>query len=192
MQSWLLPWILTLSVTTYVEYVRTGEISGFRHVQEQAYFSEPRSDQTSGHTNNQWVPNERFGQYLSIETPWFTVLQIVWLLQLVKLGHFSKNQKSAENSQFLTRLKSWFLETFFQNTLIQRWIKIFSWNQSHMIPNKLNFHVVKAALWYLFPFRSYSKLEKWPTLGEKILFFWEICLQYWRTPRFNPPQAYIG
>ena len=88
------------------EYVNTGDKCRFGPGPKQAYFSEPYCDQTSGHTNNQWVPNERFGQYLSIETPWFTVLQIVWLLQLVKLEHFSKNQKSAENSQFLTRLKS--------------------------------------------------------------------------------------
>ena len=52
---------------------------------------------------NHWVPNERFEQYPFIETPWFPVLQIVWLLQPVKLGHFSKNKLSAlkcQNPQF--------------------------------------------------------------------------------------------
>ena len=42
------------------------------------------------------------------------------------VGHFSKNQKSAEKSLLISGLKSWFLDTFFQNTGIQRWIKIFS------------------------------------------------------------------
>ena len=62
----------------------------------------------------QTTNNQRYGQYLSIETPWFTVLQIVWLLQLVKHGHFSKNQKSAENSQFLARLNLDFWKHFFK------------------------------------------------------------------------------
>ena len=86
-----------------------------------------------------------------------TVLQIVWLLQPVKLGHFSKNQKSAKKHNFWQGWNIVFWDTFFQNTVIQRWIKIFSWNQSHMIPNNLNFYVVKAALWYLYSFRSCSK-----------------------------------
>ena len=95
-----------LQLTLTVEYVRTGEISDFWCVQEQAYFSELCYDQTSGHTNNQWVPNERFRHNLSIETLQFPVLQIGCLLQPVKVGHFSKNQKSAENSQILSALKS--------------------------------------------------------------------------------------
>ena len=71
-----------------------------------AHFSELCCDQTSGHSNNQWVPNERFGHDLSIDTLWFPVLQRVCLLQPVKVGHFSKNQKSADNLQILSALKS--------------------------------------------------------------------------------------
>ena len=75
-----------------VEYLRNGEISDFLHVQEQAYFSEPCCDQTSVHTNNQLVPNERYGHFLSIDTPYMTVLQVVWHLQSFKLGHFLKKK----------------------------------------------------------------------------------------------------
>ena len=43
-------------------------------------------------TTNGYQIKDLENTYISIETPWFTVLQIVWLLQLVKLEHFSKNQ----------------------------------------------------------------------------------------------------
>ena len=86
-----------------VEYVRTGEISDFRHVQEQAYFSELCCDQTSGHSNNQWVPNERFGQDLSIETLCFPVPQIFCLLHPVKVGIFQKIIKVLKNHNFYQR-----------------------------------------------------------------------------------------
>ena len=80
-------------MTKVVEYIRTGEISDFRHVPKLAYFSEPCYDQTSGHSKNQWVPNERFGHNLSIETLLFPILQIVYLLQPVKVGIFQKKSK---------------------------------------------------------------------------------------------------
>ena len=94
--------IISVIIRRVRKVVRTGEISDFGHVPKQAYFSEPCCDQTTGHSNNQWVPNEKFGHNLSIKTLWFPILQIVYLTnslstQPVKVGHFSKNKNSTEN-----------------------------------------------------------------------------------------------
>ena len=78
---------------------------------------------------------------------------------LLKSDIFQKIIKVVKNHNFYQRWHLDFWTLFFQTTLIQRWIKIFSWNQSHMILNNQNFYVVKADFRHLHPFLSYSKLK---------------------------------
>ena len=62
-----------------------------------SYFSLAICDQTSGHTGYYWVPNERYGHYLSTDTPKFTVGQVVQILQPLKVQHFFIILKNAGN-----------------------------------------------------------------------------------------------
>ena len=44
--------------------------------------------------------NERHGSYISTDTLWFTVGQVVWLPQPLKVKEFFKKSKNAENWHF--------------------------------------------------------------------------------------------
>ena len=59
------------------------------------------------------MPNERYGHYLSIDTPWVSVGQVVWTPQPSKVGQFSEKFKNAEKCTFFTSAKNLFMAHFF-------------------------------------------------------------------------------
>ena len=62
-------------------------------------FGELPCDQTSGHTGYHSVSNERYGHYLSTNTPKFSVGQVVWILPPLKVKHFFKKLKMLKIDQ---------------------------------------------------------------------------------------------
>ena len=84
---------------------------------------------------------------------------MVWLPHTLKVKQFFEMFKNAENGHILQAVNSLFLGHFFQTATIQRPIVIMTWNQLSLTLFSLNFHVVKAAFWYLTPFWTNSILK---------------------------------
>ena len=85
-----------------------------------SYFSQAISDQTSGHTKYHKVPNERYGQDLSTDTPYTHVGQVVWVTKPLIVKCFFKMFKKAENGQNLLAVKYPYFGHLFENDAIQR------------------------------------------------------------------------
>ena len=66
-----------------------------------SYFSQAICDQTSGHTKYHKVPNERYGQDLSTDTPYTYGDQVVWIIQPLKVKCFFKMFQIAGNGPIL-------------------------------------------------------------------------------------------
>ena len=71
------------------------------------------------------MPNKRYGSYLTTDTLWFTVGQVVWLPQPLKVKQFFEMFKNAEKwHRYLACGEIPFLEHFFQKAAILRPIEI--------------------------------------------------------------------
>ena len=100
---------------SFITQDRNEHFEGGTH---EATFSRGHSSLTWGTIFKNWVPNERYGYYLSTDTLWVVAGQMVWSQQPCNVSHFSENFKIAEKFAFLWPQKPWFLHTFFQNALI--------------------------------------------------------------------------
>ena len=87
-------------------------------------FCELPCDQTSGHTGYYGVSNERYGHYLSTDTPQFSVGFVVCILEPSKVKHFFKKLKMLKIDQLCSAEKLNFSNTFFLMAAILREIKI--------------------------------------------------------------------
>jgi len=83
----------------------------------------------------------------------FSSTFLIWSLCPSKLAVFPKK------AQILPLVKTHFLTRYFQNALMQRPKKIFTWNLCQMSPPILNFYVKKKADRYQKPFLSIKFLK---------------------------------
>ena len=71
------------------------------------------SSLTLGTFFKNWVPNERYGYYLSTDTLWVVAVgQMVWSQQLCKVSHFSEKFKIAEKFAFFMSTETLFFAHF--------------------------------------------------------------------------------
>ena len=65
------------------------------------------------HNFKKWVPNERYGYYLSIDTSWACVGLLVWTPQACKVEHFYANIQKAEKWTLFSSAENLFFAHFF-------------------------------------------------------------------------------
>ena len=102
---------------SFITQDRNEHFEGGTH---EATFSRGHSSLNWGTIFKNWVPNERYGYYLSTDTLWVVAGQMVWSQQPCKVKsffHFFKS-KFLKNWPFSLALKTLFLHTFLQNALI--------------------------------------------------------------------------
>ena len=117
------------------------------------------------------MPNERYGHYLSIDTPWVSVGQVVWTPQPSKVGQLSEKFKNAEKCTFFTSAKNLFMAHFFSkcyNSMTDKDISMKPTANGHKFPkfsmagSRAKISESTFELFYL---------EQWTQLAQK---FWPL------------------
>ena len=123
---------LTWNKDSFITQDRNEHFEGGTH---EATFSRGHSSLTWGTIFKNWVPNERYGYYLSTDTLWVVAGQMVWSQQPCNVSHFSENFKIAEKLAFFMTTETLIFAHFFFKMLSLRdearyWLQTnFIWSQ---------------------------------------------------------------